>query len=537
MTGPFALAIGTLISEDLTCVTAGLLIQAGRLAPLPAVLGCLAGIYLGDVGLWLAGRLFGRALLEGGHAPGWLARRLPAESLRAARERFDRHAPAALLAARFLPGTRLPIYVAAGAFGQRSGRFLLWTLIAALLWTPIAVLFVALTGRSILQPLDRLPLPAAVTLPLAAALLLGLLAAARVAVSPRRRSALAARLQRLRRFEFWPAPVAYAPLAAHIALLAIRHRGLATITAANPGIPDGGFVGESKYGILRRLPRERVVPGLLLPPGPATARLDRLQRAMRERGWTYPLILKPDVGERGNGVRLVRDRDAARDYLWRHGRAVLAQVYHPGPFEAGIFYYRIPGEGRGRIFSITDKRFPEVVGDGRSTLEELIWRHPRYRLQAATFLKRHAARRAQTPAAGERVRLAHAGNHIQGTMFLDGARLFSPALQRAIDDVARRFAGFYFGRFDVRYADEEELRAGRDFTILELNGITSESTNIYDPAMPVTEAYRILFRQWSLLFRIGDLNRRRGARPTPLADLLRSTAAHLRRPAVFPISD
>src|SRR5262249_31043270 len=155
---------------------------------------------------------------------------------------------------------------------------------------------------------------------------------------------------------------------------------------------------------------------------------------------------------------------------------VLAQPYHPGPFEAGIFYYRLPTEATGHIFSITDKNFPVLVGDGRSTVAELIWDHPRYRIQADVFLQRHAARADEVLAAGEPLPLVLAGNHCQGTMFLDGSYLVTPELERAIDAAAREYPGFFVGRFDVRYADVAALRAGTGFAIVELNGATAESS-------------------------------------------------------------
>ena len=66
-------------------------------------------------------------------------------------------------------------------------------------------------------------------------------------------------------------------------------------------------------------------------------------------------------------------------------------------------------------------------------------------------------------------------------MFLDGAELITPAVEARIDEIARQVPGFFIGRFDVRYASLEAFRRGDDLAIVELNGVTSESTNIYDP--------------------------------------------------------
>ena len=163
-----------------------------------------------------------------------------------------------------------------------------------------------------------------------------------------------------------------------------------------------------------------------------------------------------------------------------------------------------PGEPKGRIFSITEKRFAAVTGDGRSTLRTLIWRHPRYRVQADAFLSALAERAENVPDAKESVPVGAIGNHCRGAMFLDGAHLITPQLQAAFDAIAGQTKGFYFGRFDVRFADPLEFAEGRGFSILELNGLLSESTNIYDPRTSYWQAQRVLRRQWSVAFQIGS---------------------------------
>jgi membrane protein DedA with SNARE-associated domain len=536
--GAAALAAGTFVSEDLTCITAGLLVRSRLLDPATGVLACFAGIYLGDLGLWLLGRGLRRGLLRSPRLLRWTERRLPRETLDRCRAWLDRHAPRALLAARVIPGMRLPMYLAAGILGQKAGRFALWAGFAALLWAPLLVLGVAFLGERAAAPLERSFGSGAATAAAAAALGgLGVLHLARRLSTSAGRGRLAARVARLWRWEFWPAWLFYAPVVPWIAWLSLRHGGFTTITAANPGIPEGGFVGESKFRILAGLPRERVVPGFLVRTGPPLARLESLGLQMRGSGLEFPLVLKPDAGQRGAGVRMVRSFREAEGYLRGYSGPVLAQAWHPGPHEAGIFYYRMPGEARGRIFSITDKVFPMIEGDGVSPLEDLIWSHPRYRMQARTFLKRHAAQRRRIPARGERFPLAWAGNHCQGTMFRDGAHLMTPELERAVDEIARAFPGFHFGRFDVRYTDRDAFMAGKDLAIVELNGVTSESTNIYDPSRSLLSAWRTLFRQWDLLFRIGAANRARAVPPAGPLRLLRSVLAFYGGPAPGPLAD
>ena len=131
-----SLVLGTLVSEDLTCIAAGLLIQRGEVGALPAVLACAGGILAGDVALWAIGRLCVRPVL----AWPWIARHAPADFLERLREWLSRHAASAIVASRFLPGTRLPLYVIAGVVRIPATVFTFWALVGAALWTPPLVL-------------------------------------------------------------------------------------------------------------------------------------------------------------------------------------------------------------------------------------------------------------------------------------------------------------------------------------------------------------------------------------------------------------
>jgi len=128
---------------------------------------------------------------------------------------------------------------------------------------------------------------------------------------------------------------------------------------------------------------------------------------------------------------------------------------------------------------------------------------------------------------GEKLRLAHAGNHAQGTKFLDGADLTTDELSQRIDEIARDYpGGFDFGRFDIRYNNDEELRHGEGFVIVELNGAMSESTNMYDPRRSLLWTYRVLFGQWRAMYRLGHERRKLGVKPMSLAEVIVAVRDH-----------
>jgi hypothetical protein len=247
------------------------------------------------------------------------------------------------------------------------------------------------------------------------------------------------------------------------------------------------------------------------------------------------VVGKPDVGERGEGVRILHDA-AALDAWARDGAPAdaILQRYAPGE-EFGVFWVRRPSEPRGRIFSITAKRFTAVEGDGRRTLEELILADDRAVCQAPLYLERFAGGLDRVPAAGERVPLVEVGNHCRGTLFLDGRHLATPELEARISEIAASVPGFCFGRFDLRAPSVDHFRAGRELAVLELNGVTAEATHIYQPGASLWAAWRTLAEQWRLAFAIGAENVRLGARASSareLAALLGERARHRRRATV-----
>jgi membrane protein DedA with SNARE-associated domain len=523
--------LATFISEDATVIAVGLAIAHGRIDPFVGLVGCFLGILLGDGGLWLLGRLVGRRAMRWPVIRAWV----PEASLDRWGRWFDRHSIAAVFLARAVPGTRVPTYFAAGLLSKRAHGFLLWAALAILIWTPLLLAFVIVLGPKVLDAIGSVvsgPLAVVVSI----VLLLILYRVVTYAFTWTGRRRLLADILVIGKPEFWPSWVFYIPLVPWMAYLALRHRGAMTFTCANPGIAHGGgVVGESKIEILRKLEGAKnslVGTAFIAASRAADERADEVERLANEHPGLggYPLILKPNEAQRGHGFKVVRNREEAKRYFDTMTRDALLQEYHPGPLEIGVLWKREPSDRQGRVFSVTRKVFPVITGDGKRSLERLIWSHPRYRMQADLFLKRYDSERDRVLAKGETMRLAIAGNHCQGTMFLDGADLITPEFERAVNEIASAFedGGLDFGRFDLRYASDEDLKAGRGFKIIELNGTMSESTNLYDPQKPVWWAYGVLLRQWATLYRIGAARRAAGVRPMSIRELVKATRDHYR---------
>lgn len=521
-----SIAAATYVSEDATTLAVAALSAQGRVNPALGAAACAVGIWSGDVGLYWLGRAARSVTL----AARLLQRIANQSSITRAEQEFRQKGWAVLTLSRFVPGTRLASYVSAGVLRMPAAVFAAITGACAAVWVALIFAFSGLLAHVARERFADTAL----------AILLALVLAR--ACSTRMRPLIAKTrlfIGRYSRWEFWPAWLFYPPVALMCAWLTIRHRGV-TATSSNPAIKTGGIVGESKFALLSMLMNtapEATAEAALIEPGEPRQRARHLEAAISLLRLQFPVVLKPDVGQRGAGFRVVRSITEASDYLARVPAALVLQRYVPYENEAGIFWYRRPGESRGQIFAITRKEFPHVTGDGSSTLSDLVMRDERARLIASTYERRFASTWKEVVPLGQRVRLVEAGNHCQGCIFVDGGDLATESLRNRLDEILRPIEGFYIGRFDVRYSSDAELREGRAFSLIELNGAASEATNIYDPANSLLTAYRALYRQWKLVFEIGAENRAHGTAPTSPLELWSEWRRYQQLATAYPQAD
>ena len=525
--------VATFVLEDVAAVGAGLLLATGGISWLAAFAACFLGIWTGDVGLYALARYAGRGWFERSSF-----RRFGSKVAESERWFAERGTPI-LIFSRVLPGARLPTYLAAGFLRLPLSRFLFVTGTASFGWT-LAVLWLAQTlGVRLAHWLNAYKHGGLMLLGCGVGLFVMLQVTRRLAGNVDFRHA-ANMLGRWFHWEFWPAWMFYPPVALSCLWLSVKHRGLCLPTAANPGIFSGGVVGESKAAILKELFLSNpafTTEAELICGDTVEARLESLDEVRLRLKLDYPYIIKPDVGQRGVGVKVIRTCWQAEDYLRQTSAPMVVQRYAPGPLEVGVFYYRFPHESRGHIFAITEKAFPEIVGDGRSTISELIQHDARACFIANRYIRRFESRRDEVLAAGEVLKLVEAGNHAQGCVFRDGMHLCTRALVERIDEISQRLSGFYIGRYDIRFASEDDIRAGRNFQIIELNGAASEATSIYDARNSLVDAYRTLFQQWDLVFAIGAANRKRGFTPMKLSVIWREWRKYSRLSSTYPEAD
>jgi len=329
-------------------------------------------------------------------------------------------------------------------------------------------------------------------------------------------------------YEFWPTWLFYFPMKIYGVYLALRYGGLTLPTITDPLFDVGGFHGESKAQIYEQIPqaiRAQFAHTISVKKDTNIHDQEILMQALERVAdveWTFPFIVKPDIGLRGMGVQRVFNDADLLNYIkdFPDDETFVLQDMYDYKYEAGLFYIRKPDEQKGRIFSLTTKDFSYVIGDGTSTLKALIENHRRYGRIAHVFLPRHADKLDMILKAGERYRIAFAGSHSRGTIFRDGNHLITPAMEAAWDKISKQIPEFYFGRFDIRFNDYKDLETLENLKIVEVNGAGAEATHIWDPKTSIWHAYKVLMEQYRLMFEIGAMNKKRGFKPMKLKTLL-----------------
>lgn len=315
------------------------------------------------------------------------------------------------------------------------------------------------------------------------------------------------------------------PLAVQWLWLSLRYLSPTLPSTANPAIPSGGLVGEGKLDYFNGVgphARQSIADYCAVSTHRQQTRRS-LTKKMAAANLQFPIIAKPNLGLCGYGVQRIDNSEALLAYCaaFPRNETIVLQRYLNETGEAGIFYLRDPDTDAGELIGLALRHSPQIIGDGIHTIEELILADLRARRLLQSSQHRGDFDHLQIPARGVSVRLATIGSTRVGGLYRNGAHLMTPQLLSAIDAIARDMPSFYCGRFDVRFDDIDALRAGRGFTIIEINGAGSEAIEAWDPEIGVVTAFRIIFEKQRRLFALGHQMRRRGVRPIGLLALAR----------------
>ncbi len=311
-------------------------------------------------------------------------------------------------------------------------------------------------------------------------------------------------------WEYWSFNTVYAPIYFYWFYLCIKARSLFFFSASNPSIENGGFVMERKSDIYNIMPTAYHPKTLLVNTG-LTKQL--IKDLIKEKAFQFPLIVKPDIGGKGRGVRKIYSLDDAAEYIVQADFPMLVQALVDYKNEAGVFYYRFPWEEKGHISGIVAKEFLTVIGDGNNTIEKLVKQNPRFVLQLDALRRMPEINLQIILNPGEEKVIVPFGNHARGAKFIDISNNITPALEQTIDAICKQIPEFYFGRLDIMFSNWEDFTKGKNLSIIELNGAGSEPTHIYDPTHSIFFAWKEIIRHLKLLYRISVWNHKHKKAP------------------------
>jgi hypothetical protein len=339
---------------------------------------------------------------------------------------------------------------------------------------------------------------------------------------------------RLLNWEYWSFNAVYLPVYPIWIYLCVRARSFFFFAASNPSIRNGGFLNESKEDIYAIMPASLYPRTIFfkLPVLPG-----HVLNALEKGDLRFPLIGKPDSGGRGRGVKRLMDEDEVRAYVKSAIMNFHIQEYVAYKNEVGIFYYRYPGQAKGRISGIVSKKFLTVKGDGKHTICELLVNDKRGIMYIDALKRMHGSALEQILAPGEEKVVSPYGNHARGSLFLDDTHLADEELTESIDAICKQVKDFYYGRLDIRFNTWEELKRGEALSILEVNGAGSEPTHMYDPRHGIFFAWKEIVRHWFILWRISRMNHKAGHPYLSLRDgiaMFREDKAHSLKLAEMP---
>ena len=310
---------------------------------------------------------------------------------------------------------------------------------------------------------------------------------------------------KLLQWEYWPSFMFYAPIIPYWLYLSVKAKSFTFWDATNPMIHRSGNGTESKYETIKLIP-EKYRPKTILAK--KNTSFVTVKTALTEADIAFPLIAKPDIGFRGLLVSKIDNLEGLEKYLKKYPLDFIIQELITYPNEMGVLYYRMPNTDKGEITSITVKEFLTVIGDGVHNLLELITNNTRAFLYLS-YIKETGIDLNRIPQKNEEVRLLNIGNHCKGARFLNGNHLINEKLTKVLDSINAEIPDWYYGRLDVRYNSLEEFKQGLAFKILEINGVISEPTHIYDASvktMSYFKAVRTIKGHWQIIYKIAMYN-------------------------------
>lgn len=315
-------------------------------------------------------------------------------------------------------------------------------------------------------------------------------------------------LYKLTHWETWNYLAKYIPIMPVWIWYCIRARSLWFFTPSNPTINFGGFEGEGKKEMYSQLPPDSFPKTIYIQP---ESNIDEVKSAVLSNNFTYPFAVKPNVGMMGYMFRKISNENELLRYHKQMPVEYIIQDFVDFPIEVSVFYYRFPNQTKGYITGFLKKEFLQVTGDGKSTLGQLIEAYPSVQFRLPEMRSKHADKLKVVIQKDKIYFLSFALNLSRGGKLVSLAHQKDDVLLQQFDKISNYTRHFFYGRYDIKCASVEDLKAGKNFSILEYNGCGAEPHHIYGNGNSLMQAYKIVLQHWKVLYRISRYNHHNGS--------------------------
>lgn len=312
--------------------------------------------------------------------------------------------------------------------------------------------------------------------------------------------------KKISNWEQWPFYLIYTPLGFVWLYYAWKAKAFWFFSNVNPTIEFSGFEGEPKKEMYDQLPLHLYPETIYIKAG---TDFKDVMNALINSNIKYPFIVKPEIGMQGILFRKIEQQQELSYYHHKVPVDYLIQEYIDLPLEISVFHIRYPNQVKGKITGFILKEYMFAEGDGKSTLFELIKQHPKAKYYKAEMHK-HEQNFNKILKKGEKYVLSIAGNHNRGARFINLHKQIDARLCRVFDNISLQAKAFYFGRYDLKCISIEDVKQGKNFSILEFNGAGAEPNHIYDCGMRYSDALKEIARHWKDWYEIGSINKQKG---------------------------
>jgi hypothetical protein len=307
-------------------------------------------------------------------------------------------------------------------------------------------------------------------------------------------------------WRYWPMELLYLPLTLYIFFIgAFRAKRLFYFAAANPGVCLGGFAGDSKYNIIKKIP-EKLRPLSFLVLKSDENSISLTERLISEN-IKFPLIVKPDIGEGGFLVEKIYTICELHQYHCKHNMDYIVQNYIDDPLEFSVLIHN--AKNKITVSSVTERKYLTLTGDGTSTVNDLLSQNSNTRFRQKKIKKVLKDKLNLLIEKDKIFQPISIGNWDYGATYIDKSEIINEEFTSVFNKINTQIGLFNYARFDVKCKSVSDLLQGK-FSILEINGVKGEPIHIYDIKTTLFKAYKEIFRHWEFIMIISKRNIKSG---------------------------